>query len=282
MILLTNNISVEGFSNERTFIRRTFVDQKDSHKSELIVLARNYWMEAIQEEKLVPLFESRGQAPFFNVSIARKAVPRPNPTWDAFLRDRENPDYQKGANKECYAFLSVLPVNMEMQEQFLTAAVQLRKRDPSRDVVVLVVTNDVKGSQPVLERYKRLADLRVFVREPLPVPLRKGENPYYKFDYQKILLWNLPYSQVMYLDMDIIIQDDPALAFRICDKQGVCPICASKESGRPGGYFNNGMFIFKPKLEEARGIFRTWFSPFAPKRVIALQDVMNEHYRGNW
>ena len=91
---------------------------------------------------------------------------------------------------------------------------------------------------------------------------------YYQFDYQKIIIWNLRYEQVAFLDADMVrsctvwrrflyphslpfiflqmIGPDPGSIFRLC---GTHPMCAVQDPGAYGGYFNNGLFVTNVKWE---------------------------------
>ncbi len=121
---------------------------------------------------------------------------------------------------------------------FRTAIHRLRLLDPARDVVMFVIApdNDSNSSAAVAPEYRRLG-ARVLLRRPLPV--RDFDKVFhYKFDYQKLYLWNLPYSRVMFLDGDVIVQSSPAAAWDLCASRYDRPLCAVQEEGKWGGYFN--------------------------------------------
>ena len=77
----------------------------------------------------------------------------------------------------------------------------------------------------------------------------------------------------------MIIYGDPTTGFPLC---GTYPVCAVQDPGKPGGYFNNGMFIANPALHYALELIYAWWKPNAPFRQICLQDIMNEVYTNKW
>ena len=225
-----------------------------------------------------------------------------NPTLKSFLADRQNPEYLKEPRtKETYAFVITIPYNFDrnMALEHMTAVYQLRKKDPTRDVNVFLILNTPSGAiegrgwgdsspekwekeflpqvEGVRKRFETLG-AKVFVRPRLPQK-STDDSMYYQFDYQKIVIWNLRYEQIAFLDADMMIGNDPGQVFAFC---GQHPMCAVQDPGAHGGYFNNGFFIMNGKLEVIEELIHAWWAPSPPWRQIAMQDIMNEVYDGRW
>jgi lipopolysaccharide biosynthesis glycosyltransferase len=102
---------------------------------------------------------------------------------------------------------------------------------------------------------------------------------YYQFDYQKVIIWNLRYEQVMFIDADMMIGENPGSVFALC---GTHPLCAVQDPGAHGGYFNNGVFVMNCKLEIIEELLHSWWKDSPPWRQIAMQDIMNEVFAKRW
>ena len=207
-----------------------------------------------------------------------------NTSLKAFMADRKAMNYKTGSNaREAYALLVMPPMDESMYSLALTAVYSLRKYDPSRDVVVMLIQTAENGEKvKVLNDQLTKLGALVYIKDPLP--LRKvDQQMYYRFDYQKLFIWNLPYRKIMFIDSDIVVRSSPAAGFQIC--HGKYPICAVSEIRGKGGYFNNGFFILiknGPWKHEAEKLLRKWWKPDAPWRQICLQDLLNEVYEKNW
>ncbi len=105
---------------------------------------------------------------------------------------------------------------------------------------------------------------------------------YYRFDWNKIYVWNLPHSKIMFLDSDMVIRSSPSAAFGLCHAKR--PVCAVQEIRNYGGYMNNGFFVLNNRAwnNELDRLLRAWYKPNSPWRQICLQDLMNEVYLKNW
>lgn len=225
-----------------------------------------------------------------------------NPTLEAFLKDREDPIYDyRPRSEECYAFVITIPYNFgrDMAEEHMTAVYQLRKQDPTRDVVVFLILNTPPGAiegrgwrdtteakwkadfmpqvETITKRFEKLG-ARVLVRPRMPQK-PSDDGMYYQFDYQKIYVWNLRYKQVAFLDADMMIGDNPGSVFPLCGEH-FC--CAVQDPGAYGGYFNNGFFVMSPNVQVATELIQSWWKDNPPWRQICLQDIMNEVFARRW
>lgn len=214
-----------------------------------------------------------------------KRLPNPsNPALDVLLKDRMSEEYKyQRKSTECYALLIQPPMDQYMYDNAFNVVFSLRKFDAAREVIVFLViaAEDQRPTVDNLASKFRALGARVFIRNGLP--LRDVDyKMYYRFDYNKLFVWNLPYERVMFLDADMVVRSSPALAFAICRSR--YHVCAVQEIRNYGGYFNNGMFILAyPQREELlRHIVQVWWKPNPPWRQICLQDVMNEAYRNQW
>ncbi len=218
--------------------------------------------------------------------LGRRVVPVENTSREAFYRDRKSPEYSPSARKwsaEAYALLVQPPMDEHMYDMARTAVFTLRRLDPTRDVAVVLVRLSDKESD-IVARLKRdftALGAIVFEREPLPVrPVDK--QMYYRFDYQKMFIWNLPHSKIMFIDSDMVVLASPARGFEICSGRKYA-VCAVQEIRNYGGYFNNGFFVLvRAWRREEEELLRVWWKPSAPWRQICLQDLMNEVYARKW
>ena len=68
--------------------------------------------------------------------------------------------------------------------------------------------SDLKRLEPKVRRFSWLCEESltfhaVFVRRRIPQK-PSDDGMYYQFDYQKIIIWNLRYEQVAFLDADMV------------------------------------------------------------------------------
>lgn len=161
-----------------------------------------------------------------------------------------------------------------------TAVFALRQLDPTRDVVVFLVKVSDKENAIIATLKAEFVKLGAVVIERPVLPMRNVDKQmYYRFDWQKMYVWNLPHTRVMFLDSDMVVMSSPAQGFALCPARR--PVCAVQEIRTYGGYFNNGFFVlnkFAPWNNEMEKLLRAWWKPNAPWRQICLQDLMNEVY----
>jgi hypothetical protein len=149
-------------------------------------------------------------------------------------------------------------------------------------VVILLL----KGLVPTYE--KDFTQLGAKVKWVDPIPGPKGLSfaiPHYQHVYAKFHLWELTeYDQVMYLDADCLVVNNPHSAFEKC--QGFCAVrdeYIHKTHANRGlsSYFNVGVMVIKPSLDVYKEMI---------KRVSALkanpkfpeQDLLNDYYDKKW
>jgi hypothetical protein len=221
-------------------------------------------------------------------SLGRRRPRIKNDSLEAFLRDRASPEYAKTArvwSVEAYALLVQPPMEEGMYAMALTAVFALRRHDSTRDVVVILVCLSEKEREVVARLKREFTALGAVVIERPPLPMREiDKQMYYRFDYQKMYIWNLPYRKVMFLDSDMVVNASPARGFELCSGRKYA-VCAVQEIRNFGGYFNNGFFVLvlaSPWNNEAETLLRAWWKPNAPWRQICLQDLMNEVYARKW
>jgi hypothetical protein len=220
--------------------------------------------------------------------LGRRTPRIKNDSLQAFLLDRASPEYGKTArvwSVEAYALLVQPPMEQNMYVMAQTAVYALRRHDPSRDVVVILVCLSEKEREVVARLKREFTTLGAVVIERPPLPMREIDTQmYYRFDYQKMYIWNLPYRKVMFIDSDMVVNASPARGFELCSGRKYA-VCAVQEIRNFGGYFNNGFFVLvlaPPWNAEAETLLRAWWKPNAPWRQICLQDLMNEVYARKW
>jgi hypothetical protein len=240
------------------------------------------WTSAIDEMWLEHLASFSGRHSWV---LGKKGKRVENHSRDALLHDRKFGNYSSQRWKsEAYAFLVQPPMEDYMYENAKTAVFELRRVDPSRDVVVVLVKISEKENEILSKLRMDFSKLGAIVLDRMVLPMRDiDKQMYYRFDWQKMYVWNLPHTRVMFLDSDMVVLSSPASGFALCHAKR--PVCAVQEIRNYGGYFNNGFFIlnkFPPWQNEMERLLRAWWKPNAPWRQICLQDLMNEVYQKNW
>jgi hypothetical protein len=108
-------------------------------------------------------------------------------------------------NQKAYALLVQPPMEENMYEMAKTAVFALREFDSTRDVVVMLVVLSEKDREVASKLSREFKSLGAVVIERSPLPIREVDKQmYYRFDYQKLYIWNLPHSRVMFLDSDMV------------------------------------------------------------------------------
>jgi len=138
---------------------------------------------------------------------------------------------------------------------------------PQKTVVLVVGTCNASCPNGIIHRIEN------------SVPTAGHGNRRYEHLHNKLELWNLPYSRVVYYDIDTVLKPPVTR----CAAQCHCQFCAVRDPvatwpQKSKTYFNGGFLVLSPNQAEYRQLRKRTVTG----RRFAEQDVLNDHFKNRW